>query len=239
MLGRYVAGGNPLAASNHLLQKQQRYYELQRLHVYEGNVKNSISGIQACVFGPSSTLGVTIGGMLTGMGSQCIYPHRNIATIWNTYVKDLKPIADLGYKSFVKLTDFTNEKEVAVPMREANTVISCIGSKLYTREEKDFVESNIKVPMAIAKAVKANPRVKRFVMISQAGADPNSHSRRLRTKWIGEQEVKQIYPDVTILRPTCMLNLMHQNPTIVGKWGMMNKMFNRMNFVIDGMDAKV
>lgn len=40
--------------------------------------------------------------------------------------------------------------------------------------------------MAIARAVKNSDKVKRFIYVSAAGADPNSHSRRLRTKWIGE-----------------------------------------------------
>jgi dTDP-4-dehydrorhamnose reductase len=61
---------------------------------------------------------------------------------------------------------------------------------------------------------------------------------RLRTKWIGEQEVKEIYPDVTILRPTMMFNTIEPNQTIAAKWGMQMKLFNRMNFVIDGMNAE-
>jgi NADH dehydrogenase (ubiquinone) 1 alpha subcomplex subunit 9 len=62
---------------------------------------------------------------------------------------------------------------------------------------------------------------------------------RLRTKWIGEQEVKAIYPDVTIIRPTYMFNHVQPNPTIAAKWGMQMKMFNRMNFVIKGMNANI
>ena len=93
--------------------------------------------------------------------------------------------------------------------------------------------------MAIAKNAAANPSVKRLIHISAAGADPNSQSMRLRTKWIGEQEVKEIFPDVTILRPTLMLNTIDPNPTIQAKWGMQMKMFNRMNFVIDGMNGAV
>lgn len=162
-----------------------------------------------------------------------------MASIWDTRLKELKPSADLGYKAFIKLTDFTNEKEIAHTFRGSNVVISCIGSKSYTKNDKDFEDSNIRVPMAIAKAVQKDPNVKRFIYISAAGADPNSHSRRLRTKWIGEQEVKDIYPNVTILRPTYMFNLLHQNPTISAKWGMMMKMFNRMNFVIEGMDSQM
>jgi NADH dehydrogenase (ubiquinone) 1 alpha subcomplex subunit 9 len=93
--------------------------------------------------------------------------------------------------------------------------------------------------MAIAKAVKKNPKIKRFIYLSASGADPNSHSKRLRTKWIGEQEVKDIYPNVTILRPTYMFNGFHQNVTIAGKWGMQLKMFNRMNWQIEGMNSKI
>jgi len=36
-----------------------------------------------------------------------------------------------------------------------------------------------------------------------------------------------------------MVNVINQNPTIAAKWGMHMKMFNRMNWMIDGMDGKV
>lgn len=72
--------------------------------------------------------------MLTRLGSSCIYPYRNIATIWDNRLKELKTTADLGYKYFVRLTDFTDENEIAHTLRESNTVISCIGSKMYTRK---------------------------------------------------------------------------------------------------------
>ncbi len=192
------------------------------------------------MFGGTSPLGSTLGGMLTRMGTQAIYPYRHTATIWDTRFKELKTTADLGYKTYMKLTDFTSEKEIGYTLKDSNTVISCIGSKVYTKKDKDFEDSNIRVPMAIAKAVKASKgQVKRFIYISAAGADPNSHSRRLRTKWLGEQEVKDICPEVTILRPTYMFNLLHLNTTIAGKWGMQMKMFNRMNWMADGMHGKV
>jgi uncharacterized protein YbjT (DUF2867 family) len=86
----------------------------------------------------------------------------------------------------MKLNDFTSEKEIAYSIRDSNVVVSCIGSHVFAKKDKEFEDSNIRVPMAIAKAVKSNPKVKRFIYLSAAGADPNSHSRRLRTKWIGE-----------------------------------------------------
>jgi hypothetical protein len=36
-----------------------------------------------------------------------------------------------------------------------------------------------------------------------------------------------------------MFNVIDPNQTIAAKWGIQMKMFNRMNFVIDGMNSKV
>jgi NADH dehydrogenase (ubiquinone) 1 alpha subcomplex subunit 9 len=75
------------------------------------------------------------------------------------------------------------------------------------------------VPRTIARVAAQNPNVKRLVHISAAGADPNSQSMRLRTKWIGEQEVKEAFPNVTILRPTMMMDNIDPNRNIASKWG--------------------
>jgi NADH dehydrogenase (ubiquinone) 1 alpha subcomplex subunit 9 len=133
----------------------------------------------------------------------------------------------------------TNEKEIAFSLQSSNVAISCVGSHVFYTKEKDFEEANIRVPMAIANAVKNSPQIKRFVYVSAAGADPNSQSKRLRTKWIGEQEVKAIYPDVTILRPTYIVQNLNPNVTIAAKWGMHMKMFNRMLWQIEGMGNEV
>jgi nucleoside-diphosphate-sugar epimerase len=36
-----------------------------------------------------------------------------------------------------------------------------------------------------------------------------------------------------------MFNLHHINTTLAGKWGMQLKMFHQMNWMIDGLNAKV
>jgi len=109
-----------------------------------------------------------------------------MATIWDNRMKELKTTGDLGNKMLVKLTDMTSEKETSYAIRDSNVVISCVGNHVWTKKDKDFEDANIRVPMAIAKAAKNGKKVKRFIYISAAGADPNSHSRRLRTKWLGE-----------------------------------------------------
>ena len=222
-----------------LVNAPRRHYQLQRLHIYDRGGRNSVSGVNATVYGASSVLGMSIGSTLTSIGSTCIYPYRTLSGVWDFKFKEIKPTADLGYKAYVKLNDMTLPKEHAHVIRDQNTVINCIGCRGHYQKESEFEEANIKVPVAIAKAAAANPNVKRLVHISAAGADPNSQSMRLRTKWIGEQEVKAIFPDVTILRPTYMLNPIDPNPTIVAKWGMQMKQFNRMNFVIEGMNGTV
>lgn len=133
----------------------------------------------------------------------------------------------------------TNEADIKHVIRDQNTVVNTIGSHIYYKKEKDFEDANINVPRAIAKVAAANPNVKRLIHISAAGADPNSQSMRLRTKWIGEQEVLEAFPNATILRPTMMMDNIDPNRTVAAKWGIQMKMFNRMNFVIEGMNANV
>ena len=217
----------------------KRGYQLQRLHVYEEGGRNSNSGIQATIFGASSALGVTTAAQLTRIGSPVVLPYRKMSGTWDNRFKEIKTSADLGYKTYLKLQDMTNEKEIAFSLQKSNVAISCVGSHVFYKKESEFEEANIRVPMAIAKAVRDSPHVKRFVYVSAAGADPNSQSKRLRTKWIGEQEVKAICPDVTIIRPTYIVQGLNPNTTIAAKWGMHMKMFNRMLWQIEGMNAEV
>jgi len=222
-----------------LVAVPKRYYEMQRLHVFDKGSRESVSGIQATMFGGTGSLGSMLGANLSMIGSQCIYPYRTLASQWDKNLRELKTTADLGNKQFMQLQDFTSAQECGFAMKNSNVVINCIGSHVWRTQESDFEEANIRVPMAIAKAARDSKHVKRFIHISAAGADPNSQSIRLRTKWIGEQEVKAIYPDVTILRPTLTMNTHNMNPTIAGKWSMQQKMFNRMNWLIAGQNAKV
>lgn len=164
----------------------KRFYQLQRLHVYEEGGRNSTSGINATVFGASSALGVTTASSLTRIGSQVVLPYRKMAGSWDNRFKEIKTTADLGMKTYLKLQDMTNEKEIAFSLQSSNVAISCVGSHVFYKKESEFEEANIRVPMAIAKAVRDSPQIKRFVYVSAAGADPNSQSKRLRTKWIGE-----------------------------------------------------
>lgn len=222
-----------------LFKKSKRFYETQRLHIYDEGSKNSISGIKATVFGGSSPVGAAIGTRLTQMGSVCVYPHRNVGDFTNPTFRELRANADLGYKTAVRLMDFTDQKEVDVTLRHSNVVISSVGSRRFYNSQQDFDNANIHVPVTIAKAVRDNPNIKRFIYISAAGADPNSSSRMLRTKWLGEQKVREICPDVTVLRPTTIFNTFEPNNSPQGKWAYMLKAFNRTFFRVKGANGLV
>jgi len=77
-LKKSLSPTSPLLASLHHSQQTQgllvnvpkRFYEMQRLHINDsGGFRNSYSGIQCTMFGGTSPLGSTFGGMLTRMGS--------------------------------------------------------------------------------------------------------------------------------------------------------------------------
>ena len=101
-----------------LVNAPRRNYQLKRLHIYDRGGRNSISGINATVFGATSVLGMVIGSKLTAIGSTCVYPYRGSGTLWDDKFKEIKPTADLGYKAYVKLTDFTNTGDISHVIRD-------------------------------------------------------------------------------------------------------------------------
>jgi len=149
-----------------LVATPKRFYEQQRLYFKEDGLRNSISGLKVALFGGTSAIGTYFGGEIGQIGSGMVLPHRALGDMWDARMKELKVTADMGNQTLVRLTDMTNPKECEVPMMNCKTVVSCIGSNIFAQTEKEFEDSNIRVPVAIAKAVKANPQIKRFIMLS-------------------------------------------------------------------------
>lgn len=135
----------------------RRGYQLQRLHVYDEGGRNSNSGISATIYGGSSALGVLTASSLTRIGSTVTLPYRKMSGTWDNRFKEIKTTADLGYKTYLKMQDMTNEKEMAFSLQSSNVAISCVGSHVFYKTEAEFEEANIRVPMAIARAVRDSP----------------------------------------------------------------------------------
>jgi NADH dehydrogenase (ubiquinone) 1 alpha subcomplex subunit 9 len=64
-----------------------------------------------------------------------------------------------------------------------------------------YHDANVKIPQALAEICK-EMQVDHFIHVSSASAAPDAKSEWSRTKYEGEQAVKEIYPWATIIRPT-------------------------------------
>jgi nucleoside-diphosphate-sugar epimerase len=105
--------------------------------------------------------------------------------------------------------DLTNEFDIENGIKDCDVVINLIGQKPVVRYDDDYEEPNIQIPREIAKVCAKkmkDGKLKRFIHFSAAGANPDAISRRLRTKWQGEQEVKKYFPEATIIRPTTIIS---------------------------------
>ena len=80
-------------------------------------------------------------------------------------------------------------------------VVNCVGI-LYERKRSTFHNAHIELPRAIATGCKRY-NVARFVHISALGAQTGK-SKYARTKMQGEKIVRDIYPNVCILRPSIL-----------------------------------
>uniref|UniRef100_A0A8C5K833 NADH dehydrogenase [ubiquinone] 1 alpha subcomplex subunit 9, mitochondrial n=1 Tax=Jaculus jaculus TaxID=51337 RepID=A0A8C5K833_JACJA len=145
--------------------------------------RSSVSGIVATVFGATGFLGRYVVNHLGRMGSQVIIPYR-----CDTYdYMHLRPMGDLGQLIFlVRLSPF---------------LLQHINIKLGLWQT--FSDVFVKIPQAIAQISKA-AGVERLVHVSHLNADIKSTSRYLRNKAVGDKEVRDAFPEATIVKPSDM-----------------------------------
>lgn len=96
-------------------------------------------------------------------------------------------------------------------------------------------EANVTVAKRIAEAVARHSGVKRFIHVSAVGADPMSPSTFMQTKWLGEQEVKKAYPNVTIMRPC---HLVSPEDNFVTRIGKMHTIFGGVAIIDHGAELR-
>lgn len=179
-----------------------RKYTPQKLHIYEGG-RNSISGIRATIFGATGTVGSFVGSKLGYISSDVVFPTTSVFPYIDE-LKELKLCTALGKSWIVKNMNFNDEQMVERMVANSNVVINLCGPRKKVKHRKDFEDVNIKVARNIAKACRNNPNVIRLIHFSAAGAAPDSPSLDLQTKYYGEQEVMDLFPNATIFRPTQM-----------------------------------
>ena len=131
-------------------------------------------------------------------------------------MRHLKTQFDLGRTRFVFYSprDRESMKEV---IADADIVINMIG-KYYEskapyqtktfpyvgyKTNYSFEDANVTIARTLAELC-LELQVDNFIHVSSAAADPDSPSEWARTKFAGEEAIKEVYPWATIVRPTQM-----------------------------------
>ncbi|ODV81540.1 NAD(P)-binding protein [Suhomyces tanzawaensis NRRL Y-17324] len=158
--------------------------------------RSSRTGYTATVFGATGFLGRYLTSKLARHGTTTIVPFRD-----DMKKRFLKVTGDLGVVNFVEI-DARNLKSIQDSVAHSDIVFNCIGVD-YNTKNFSMADVNIALTERIAQASK-DAGVPRFVHVSSYNADPNSSSVFYATKGIGEQLVRDINPDATIVRPAPM-----------------------------------
>ncbi|XP_037703628.1 NADH dehydrogenase [ubiquinone] 1 alpha subcomplex subunit 9, mitochondrial [Choloepus didactylus] len=157
--------------------------------------RSSVSGIVATVFGATGFLGRYVVNHLGRMGSQVIIPHR-----CDTYdIMHLRPMGDLGQIIFLEWNG-RDKDSIRRAVEHSNVVINLVGREWETKNF-DYEDVFVKIPQAIAQVSK-EVGVEKFIHVSHLNADIKSSSRYLRNKAVGEKEVRDTFPEATIIKPS-------------------------------------
>ncbi|KAK0361096.1 hypothetical protein LTR94_024687, partial [Friedmanniomyces endolithicus] len=113
---------------------------------------------------------------------------------------EVQTAGDPGQIQFTRC-DVTNPDDVAAAVRGADAVVNLVGVLHDAGGKRSFNSAHVEAAKNIASAAKA-VGVKRLVQISAIGADPSSPSAYGRSKAAAEAEIRSVYPDAVILRPS-------------------------------------
>ncbi|KAK9463674.1 uncharacterized protein V1516DRAFT_645281 [Lipomyces oligophaga] len=156
--------------------------------------RSSRTGRVVTVFGANGFLGRYLVSKFAREGTIVMVPYRE-----EMQKRFLKVTGDLGVVNFVEF-DPRNMTSMEAAIKEADVVYNFIGRD-YTTKLYNFHDVNVEIPRRIANTVNKFG-VDRLVHISSHDASPYSPSEFLRTKYEGEQVVRDIVPSATIVRPS-------------------------------------
>eukprot|EP00245_Coleochaete_scutata_P000054 TRINITY_DN1004_c0_g1_i1.p1 TRINITY_DN1004_c0_g1~~TRINITY_DN1004_c0_g1_i1.p1 ORF type:complete len:394 (-),score=72.03 TRINITY_DN1004_c0_g1_i1:858-2039(-) len=161
--------------------------------------RSSVSGVAATVFGATGFLGRYVVQQLAKVGSQVFVPYRGEYD----HQRHLKLMGDLGQIVPIKYS-LRDEDQVRAAMEKSNVVINLLGRDYETRNFT-FEDINVTAAAQIAKLCQEHGGINRFVHVSCLGASPSAPAKLHRTKAAGEAIVRELFPEVTILRPGAMV----------------------------------
>ncbi|XP_041906944.1 NADH dehydrogenase [ubiquinone] 1 alpha subcomplex subunit 9, mitochondrial [Corvus kubaryi] len=194
-LPRAGHGISVLTAAPSVLQQHRQVHHAVIPHGRSG--RSSVSGIVASVFGATGFLGRYVVNRLGRIGSQVIIPYR-----CDQYdLMYLRPMGDLGQLLFMEW-DCRDKDSIRRAVEHSNVVINLIGKEWETKNFK-FEDEFVTIPQSIAQ-ISREAGVEKFIHISHLNAHMRSPSKYLRNKAVGEEVVREEFPDAVILKPSEM-----------------------------------
>jgi NADH dehydrogenase (ubiquinone) 1 alpha subcomplex subunit 9 len=231
MAGLTVRGGLPIlklpsgalgatiAAQPYSSEVKPRSINLAAMKRGKGG-RSSFSGDVVTVFGGSGFIARGVANRLGKNGSQIIFPYRGD----HYKMMRLKVVGDLGQVLFCPF-ELMDEESIRRAVSRSNIVINLIGRGIETKNFS-YKDVNVTGPANIAKICR-EMGVKRLVHMSSinARAEPKTAflkngSDWLRTKYEGEQAVRNEFPDATIFRCS---DVYGQQDTFI------NQIFSKLN----------
>lgn len=173
--------------------------------LFDQSSYNSISNLNATVFGATGSIGSYLASRLGDISSDLTYPTRQTDTFADT-MKDLRCQGSTGMVYMAMNMNMGDLHQLTRVNRHSDVIINLLGpSRFMTSKYEDFKFINMEVPQKIARSARLTG-AKKLIHFSAAGAQPNSDSLDLKTKFFGEQMVRDEFPDAVILRPTIVLS---------------------------------
>ncbi|MGI9083103.1 MAG: complex I NDUFA9 subunit family protein [Candidatus Fonsibacter lacus] len=146
------------------------------------------------VFGGTGFIGRNLIGKLAKKGFKIVVPTRN------PYLHGyLKPMGEPGQIEVLKFNpfDFSNLNEF---IKSSEIVINCIGV-LYEKKNQKFDHVHHLFPKFLS-SILDNGVTKKFIHISALGANKNSNSLYIKSKFQGEEAVMHNFKNSIIVRPS-------------------------------------
>ncbi|XP_032668401.1 NADH dehydrogenase [ubiquinone] 1 alpha subcomplex subunit 9, mitochondrial [Odontomachus brunneus] len=164
--------------------------------------RSSFNGIVCTLFGATGFVGRYVCNRLGKIGTQVIIPYRG--DMYNCL--PMKLCGDLGQILFHPF-HIRDENSIRKCIKYSNVVINLIGRDWETRNFT-FHDVNVEGARRIARLCK-EANIEHFIHLSalNVGDEIESHvlkdgSQFLRSKWEGEQAVREEFPEATIIRPS-------------------------------------
>jgi len=161
---------------------------------YGAGGRNSFNGNVVTVFGGTGFLGRYVINRLAKVGTQIVVPYHGS----EDDIRFIRLMGDLGQIVFMNYS-INDYDSIVKTLSHSTAAVNLLGRD-YSNRNFQMEDSLVFAAEKIAKA-SSESGVKRLVHVSHLNANLESSSEFMQLKAKGEAAVKDIFPDVSVMRP--------------------------------------